>query len=40
MERDLNYENNNTAYDDQYSEDEGGIKCKNYEVCNSVLPKW
>jgi hypothetical protein len=24
--------------DEQYKE--GGIKCKNYEVCNTVLPTW
>jgi hypothetical protein len=41
MERDFNYENNNIAYDCQYTEEDGGgIKCKNYEVCESVLPKW
>lgn len=39
--RDFNYENNNIAYDCQYTmEDGGGIKCKNYEVCECVLPKW
>jgi len=41
MERDLNYENTNIAYDCQYSEENGGgIKCKNYELCEAVLPKW
>ena len=41
MERDLEYENNNIGYDDQYTEEDGGgIKCKNYELCKSVLPKW
>jgi hypothetical protein len=41
MERDLIYENNNIGYDCQYTqEDGGGIKCKNYELCDSVLPKW
>ena len=39
--RDIQYENNNIAYDDQYTkEDGGGIKCKHFELCNSVLPKW
>jgi len=41
MERDLIYENNNIAYDHQYTEEDGGgIKCKNYELCQTVLPKW
>jgi hypothetical protein len=41
MNRDLNYENNNIAYDWQYTEDTGGgIKCKNYIICECVLPKW
>ena len=41
MQRDLDYENNNIGYDDQYTEEDGGgIKCKNYEVCASVLPIW
>lgn len=41
MPRDLAYENNNIAYDEQYTKEEGGgIKCKNYEVCNAVLPMW
>ena len=41
MERDLEYENNNIYFDYQYpEEDGGGIKCKNYEVCECVLPKW
>ena len=40
MDRDFNYENNNIGYNDQYSdEDGGGIKCKNYELCNAILPK-
>jgi len=37
MPRDLEYENANIGYD-QYNEDEEGIKCKNYELCNHVLP--
>ena len=41
MERDLEYENNNIGNDDQYTEEDGGgIKCKNYELCEAVLPKW
>ena len=41
MPRDLDYENNNIAYDEQYPIDTGGgIKCKNYEICEAVLPKW
>ena len=39
--RDLEYENNNIGYDEQHPKEEGGgIKCKNYEICNAVLPKW
>lgn len=41
MKRDLEYENKNIGYDEQYPiEDGGGIKCKNYEICETVLPKW
>ena len=41
MERDFDYENSNIEYDLQYTEkDGGGIKCKNYIICESVLPKW
>lgn len=41
MNRDLNYEKNNIGFDYQYTEaDGGGIKCKNYELCKCVLPKW
>ena len=41
MDRDFDYENNNIAYDYQYTEiDGGGIKCKNYIICKTVLPKW
>jgi len=41
MERDLNYENNNIGYDSQYPKEAGGgIKCKNYELCERVLPTW
>jgi len=38
MHRDLEYEKNNIGYDYQYPE--GRIKCKNYELCNTVLPDW
>ena len=41
MKRDLEYENNNIGFDPQYpKEDGGGIRCKNYELCEAVLPKW
>ena len=41
MNRNFDYENNNIAYDDQYTKaDGGGIKCKNYIICETVLPKW
>ena len=41
MFRDLEYENNNIGYDSQYTEEDGGgIKCKNYIICENVLPKW
>lgn len=35
---DKEYEKNNIGYDAQYPE--GGIKCRNYEVCNEILPDW
>jgi len=38
MERDLEYETQNIACDEQYKD--GAIKCKNYELCESVLPSW
>jgi hypothetical protein len=38
MVRDVEYENNNIGYDEQYPE--GGIKCKNFEICEDILPKW
>ena len=41
MEKDTAYENNNIRFDWQYpEEDGGGIKCKNYELCEELLPKW
>ena len=40
MSRDTEYELNNIGYDWQYPiEMGGGIKCKNYELCDAVLPK-
>jgi hypothetical protein len=37
--RDLIYEQNNIGYDEQYTEETGGgVKCKNYLLCNRVLP--
>lgn len=37
--RDLQYEQANIGYDYQYPE--GGIKCKNYELCRHILsPNW
>jgi hypothetical protein len=38
MQRDFNYEKNNIAHD--IYTNESGIKCKNYELCKDVLPKW
>lgn len=38
MDRDIDYEKNNIGYDEQYPD--GGIKCKNYYICNSLLSKW
>tara|TARA_Y100000385_G_C13027838_1_gene609292 strand:- start:782 stop:1333 length:552 start_codon:yes stop_codon:yes gene_type:complete len=41
MVRDSVYEKNNIGYDVQYPREEGGgIKCKNYEICEAVLPSW
>ena len=34
--RDLQYEQSSIGYDCQYPE--GGIKCKNYELCENILP--
>lgn len=36
MNRDLQYEETSIGYDWQYPE--GGIKCKNYELCEAILP--
>ena len=39
--RDFEYEKNNIGYDWQYPQETGGgIKCKNYEICEAVLPLW
>jgi len=41
MKKDLDYENSNIAYDSQYTEENGGgIKCKNYIICECILPTW
>jgi len=41
MNRDFDYEKNNIGYDYQYTEEDGGgIKCKNYELCECILPEW
>ena len=42
MEKDAEYESNNIAFDNYQhtEEDGGGIKCKNFELCDAVLPKW
>lgn len=40
MERDIEYEKNNIGYDEQFPKEEGGgIKCKNYKLCDTILPK-
>jgi len=40
MSRDFEYENNNIAYDWVLTrKNGGGIKCKNYVVCETILPK-
>jgi len=37
MPRDLEYEKNNVGYDIQFPKEEGGgIKCKNYELCDAI----
>jgi hypothetical protein len=38
MPRDLDYEKTHIGFDEQCPE--GGIKCKNYELCEEVLPEW
>jgi hypothetical protein len=41
MNRDLKYEKNNKGYDFQYTlKNGGGIKCKNYILCDAILPNW
>ena len=40
MNRDFDYENNNIGYDYQYTESMGGgIKCKNFILCGTILPR-
>lgn len=36
--RDFVYEQSHVGYDEQYPD--GGIKCKNYELCCRILPDW
>ncbi len=38
MQRDFDYESNNSGFD-RYT-GEIGVKCKNYELCKAVLPTW
>lgn len=39
-QQDFEYEQNNIEFNNYYpKETGGGIKCKNYELCNCVLPK-
>ena len=40
MNRDLEYEKNNAGFWPYSYEDSNGVKCKNYEICGSVLPMW
>ena len=41
MNKDIDYEINNIAYDEYLTKEEGGgIKCKNYKVCNTLLPHY
>lgn len=41
MAREFDYENSNIGYDCQNAEEDGGgIKCKYYTICGSVLPNW
>jgi len=40
MSIDIDYENNNIGYDELYPiENGGGIKCKNYEICDEIISK-
>jgi len=39
MVRDVEYENNNIGYDEQYPEG-GGLNVKTCEICEDILPKW
>ena len=39
MNKDIDYEINNIAYDEYLTEEEGGgIKCKNYDLCKDIIP--
>jgi len=38
MDRDLDYELHSIGYDEQTPD--GGIRCKNHIVCETVLPRW
>lgn len=38
MDGDLDYEKKNIEYAKQHSD--GGIKCKNFAICGSILPEW
>jgi len=41
MSRNLEYEANNRGYNWEYNQEGmGGIKCKNYIICNSLLPEY
>jgi hypothetical protein len=41
VKRDIEYEHENITYDEQNTEEDGGgIKCKNFEICQVVLPNW
>lgn len=41
MQRDFEYEQHNIVYNKQYTQENGGgIKCKNNEICNNILPTW
>ena len=41
MQRDFEYEHQTMVYTNQYPQEiGGGIKCKNHEVCGTILPNW
>lgn len=40
MNRDIDYENRNVGFNDEYPKTiGGGIKCRNFIFCNTILPK-